>query len=146
VKSHPQSGLLSAESQERNSQVPAADNGGLTVRDAMRRRPKTLSRDATVGDLRRLFANPKVLDVVLVDGEAFAGLVDRDALAGLPDETPAQALARSAGVTIAPEANLQEAVARLEGDGSWRLVVVGADGVTLEGLLCLNATRTGFCR
>jgi CBS domain-containing protein len=112
----------------------------------MRRRPKTLPLDATVGDLRRLFANPKVLDVVLVDGEAFAGLVDRDALAGLPDETPAQALARSAGVTIAPEANLNEAMARLEGDASWRLVVVGVDGVTLEGLLCLNATRTGFCQ
>jgi hypothetical protein len=39
-----------------------------------------------------------------------------------------------------------EAMARLEKDGAWRLVVVDADGVTLQGLLCLNAKRTGFCR
>jgi CBS domain-containing protein len=118
----------------------------LMVRDVMLKQPKTLPRDASVGDLRRLFANPKVMEVVLVDGEAFAGLVDRDAVDGLPDETPAQDLARSSGVTIAPDANLDDAMALLERDGSWRLAVVGSDGVTLEGLLCLNATRTGFCR
>jgi len=27
----------------------------------------------------------------------------------------------------------------------WRLVVVGSNGVTLEGLLCLNSKRSGFC-
>jgi hypothetical protein len=104
----------------------------------MGRRPKTLPRDAKDGDLRRLFDNPKVLDVVLVDGTAFAGVIDRDALDGLPDETPAQDLAHSSGV--------QEAMARLEEEGGWRLVVFGSDGITLEGLLCLNTTRTGFCR
>ncbi len=120
--------------------------GIQTVRDAMLRRPKTLPWNATVGDLRRLFENPKVLDVVLIDGPAFAGLVDRDAVDGLPDETRAQEVARSSGVSIAPDVDLAEAMARLEAEGAWRLVVLAPDGVTLEGLLCLNATRTGFCR
>jgi len=112
----------------------------------MRTRPKTLPSDATVGDLRRLFENPKVLDVVLVDGTAFVGLADRSAVGGLPDKTPARDLVLSSDVTIAPEVDLRDAVARLDREESWRLVVVGADGVTLEGLLCLNSRRTGFCR
>ena len=37
-------------------------------------------------------------------------------------------------------------MARLKADGTWRLVVLSPDGVTLEGLLCVNAKRTGFCR
>ena len=127
-------------------EVPYSADSSLTVRDAMRIRPKTLPSDATVGDLRRLFDNPKVMDAVLVDGTAFVGVVDRDAVGGLPNETPAQDLAHSSDVTIAPETNLSEAMARLDREDSWRLVVVGSDGVTLEGLLCLNTTRTGFCR
>ena len=129
-----------------NAEVLLTEDTNLTVRDAMLRHPKTLPSDATVGDLRRLFDNPKVLDVVLVDGAAFVGAVDRGAVGGLPDETPARDLAHSSDVTIAPETNLNEAMARLDREDSWRLVVVGSDGVTLEGLLCLNTTRTGFCR
>ena len=126
--------------------MPIDESGSLTVGDVMRRRPKTLPMDATVADLRRLLANPRVLDVLLVDGAAFVGLVDRESVDGLPDETPAIDLAHASGVTIEPGANLKEAMARLENEGGWRLVVVGSDGTTLEGLLCLNATRTGFCR
>jgi len=139
-------GLPPVGSTESNSEVPLLESGSLTVRDVMRRWPKTLPSSATVGDLRRLFDNPRVLDVVLVDGTAFVGVVDRDAVGGLPDETPAQDLAHSSDVTIAPEANVRQALARLEKEGSWRLAVVGSDGVTFEGMLCLNTTRTGFCR
>jgi len=131
---------------ECNGEVPVTEDSSLTVRDAMRRTPKTLPSDATVGDLRRLFDNPKVLDAVLVDGAAFVGVVDRDAIGGLPNETPARDLAHSSDVTIAPQTDLNEAMARLDREDTWRLVVVGSDGVTLEGLLCLNTTRTGFCR
>lgn len=108
-------------------------------------RPKTLPRDATVGDLRRMVTNPLVLDALLVDGVAFVGVVDRDDVDDRPDDAPAQALAHSAGVTISPEATSAEAMDRLDKVGSWRLIVVGSDGVTLEGLLCLNSKRTGFC-
>jgi CBS domain-containing protein len=129
-----------------STDISAADSANLTVRDLMRRRPKTLPREATVGELRRMFANPLVLDALLVDGAAFVGVVDRTDVDNRPDDAPAEALARSSGVTISPEATSTEAMERLDRDGSWRLVVVGSDGVTLEGLLCLNAKRNGFCQ
>ncbi len=145
MPTHLQTGPPSADPTECKGE-PLAEDDSLIVRDVMRRGPKTLPRNATVGDLRRLFDNPKVLDVVLVDGTAFSGVVDRDAVDGVPNETLALDLARSSGVTIAPEASVKDAMARMDKAGGWRLVVVGSDGATLEGLLCLNATRTGFCR
>jgi molybdopterin-binding protein len=93
-----------------------------------------------------MFANPLVLDALLVDRAAFVGVVDREDVDDRPDAALAQALARSAGLTISPEATSIEAMDRLETDGSWRLVVVGLDGVTLEGLLCLNSKRNSFCQ
>ena len=131
---------------ECDSEVPSGGSEGLAVREVMRTRPKTLASDVNVGELRRLFANPRVLDVLLVDGGAFVEVVDREDVHGMPDDAPAKALARSAGVTIGPDATLNEAMARLEANGAWRLVVVDSDGLTLQGLLCLNAKRTGFCR
>lgn len=41
--------------------------------------------------------------------------------------------------------SLAEAKRRLGELGSRRLVVLAADGGTLEGLLCLNTARTAFC-
>ena len=139
-------GPASADMTECDSESLMDQDRNLTVRDLMRTRPKTLPGNATVGDLRRLFIDPRILDVLLVDDAAFVGVVDRDDVHGLPDDTPAHELAYSAGVTIRPDAKLTDAMARLEQDGAWRLVVVGPDGVALEGLLCLNAKRTGFCR
>lgn len=82
----------------------------------------------------RLFANPRVLDVVLVDGSTFVAVVDRDDVDDRPDDAPAQTLAHSDGVTIGPEATLDDAMARLEAHGTWRLVVVGSDGGHARGL------------
>ena len=146
VDKQPQHGSSALKAGDCASGTPAGEDANLTVRDLMRRRPKTLPREATVGDLRRLFANPLVLDALLVDGAAFIGVVDRDDVDDRPDDAPAQALARSAGVTISTEATSTAAMDRLDSDGSWRLVVVGSDGVTLEGLLCLNSKRNGFCQ
>jgi CBS domain-containing protein len=145
VEANPEIGSAAVDSMECES-APLCEGGDTKVRDLMRTRPKTLPSDVNVGDLRRLFANPRVLDVLLVDGEAFVGVVDREAVDGVADDSPARALAHSTGVTIGTGATLNEAIARLEAGGAWRLVVVGSDGVTLQGLLCLNDKRTGFCR
>jgi CBS domain-containing protein len=128
-----------------DSSVGSGEAANATVADVMLADPKTLSADATVGDLRRLFARPSVLTALLVDGAAFVGVVVRENLGDLADDAPARPLARSAGVTIGPEAPASEAMARMNGNGTWRLVVVGPDGVTLKGLVCLNSKRTGFC-
>ena len=74
------------------------------------------------------------------------GVVDRDDVDDRPDHAPARPLAHSVGLTIGPDATQDEAMARLKADGTWRLVVLSPDGVTLEGLLCVNAKRTCFCR
>lgn len=117
------------------------------VRDAMVTRPKTLPADATVGDLRRLLANPRLLTVLLVEGTTFAGAVEReDVDEGLEDESPARALAVPELDTIGPDAPLREAVERLYDSWSRRLVVLDADGTSLLGLLCLKGDRAGLCR
>jgi CBS domain-containing protein len=146
VELQPQPGSSGLKAADCENGTPTGGGDNLKVRDLMRRRPKTLPREATVGDLRRLFANPLILDALLVDGAAFVGVVDRDDVDDRPDDAPAQALAPSGGVTISPEATSGEAMERLDREGSWRLVVVGSDGITLEGLLCLNSKRTGFCQ
>lgn len=70
----------------------------LRVRDVMLARPKTLPVEATVADLRRLFANPRVLTALLVDGPMFVGSIERDDLdAALPDDASARSLASERG-------------------------------------------------
>ena len=123
------------------------DAGLERVRDAMVTRPKTLPADATVADLRRLLANPRLLTVLLVEGTRFAGAVEReDVDDALANDVPARALTVPELETIGPDAPLQEAVERLDASGSRRMVVLDADGTTLLGLLCLKGDRAGFCR
>src|SRR3954454_7084644 len=119
---------------------------GERVADAMLVRPKTLPASASVADLRRLFANPKVRTALLVDGAALAGVVDQDDLpAAAADDERARDYARSDVMRVAPDTALRSARAWLDDHDERRLVVVEADG-TLRGLLCLNRRRTGFCR
>jgi CBS domain-containing protein len=114
------------------------------VRDVMVTRPKTLSASATVGDLRRLFTNGHVQTALLVDGAAFVGAVDRPSVPEhAADDSPARSLATD-GDVIGPDAPMTEAVARLEANGTDRLVVL--EGAKLVGLMCLTKDRTGFCQ
>jgi CBS domain-containing protein len=122
------------------------DAGRRPVREVMLTRPKTLPAAATVADLRRLFTNPRVETALLVEQSHFAGVVDRERLEDAqPDDLPAAALANRDRVTIGADATVAEAMARMDENGSRRLVVVGDDGATVRGLLCLNTRRTGFC-
>jgi CBS domain-containing protein len=116
------------------------------VRDVMLSRPKTLPATATVGDARRVFENVKVMTALLVDGDAFAGMLARDDLpAGARDAQPARSYARSDVERIDPDALVSDARAWLDANDERRLLVIDGDGTTLRGLLCLNRSRTGFC-
>ena len=119
---------------------------GGTVADAMLRRPKTLPAGATVGDVRRLFAeHPTVRTALLVDGGALAGAVERgDLPEAASDGAPAADYAGGAA-TVSVETPLDEALAVLAGRAEQRLVVVDADGVTLQGLLCPSGGGNSFC-
>jgi CBS domain-containing protein len=116
------------------------------VRDVMVSRPKTLPAAATVGEVRRLFGNVRIMAALLVDGDAFAGVLSRDDLpAGARDDEPARPYARRDVERIDPDAPVSDARAWLDANDARRLVVIDADGSTLRGLLCLTRDRTGFC-
>ena len=118
-----------------------------TVGEVMIARPKTLPAKASVQQARELFANPKVLTAVLVDGDKFAGLLDRDSLPEWePGADSVEVYARTAVATITPERPVSDAVELMHGEDALRLVVLDADGETLRGLLCLDHERTGFCQ
>ena len=116
------------------------------VADVMLSHPKTLPANATVGDVRAFFENPKVMMAVLVDGDSFRGAIERD---GLPPDAAGDASALEFAPdppTISPDSGVEDALDALEGIESRRLVVLDADGTTLLGLVCLNSSRTRFCQ
>ena len=126
--------------------VPLADALALTVGEVMIRVPKALPADASVGDVRRLFERPSMRTVLLTEGRAFAGAIERDGLPiDAPETTPARAYVQPEPVTATPGMPMSDAIKLLEARGEPRLVVLGDDGVTLAGLLCANATGSGFC-
>jgi len=112
----------------------------------MIRAPKTLPADASVADVRELFERPSVRTVLLTDGRAFAGAIERDGLpAEAPEGAPARGYVQPEVATAIPAMPMSEAIKLLDGRAEPRLVVLDEDGVTLAGLLCVNATATGFC-
>jgi hypothetical protein len=118
------------------------------VRDVMVIRPKTLPVDATVGDLRDQFTNPRVQTALLSDGGRFAGAIAPSELPDTADAAePARVYARADVPTLAPDATVAEALALLDARGDFRLVVLEGEGddATLAGLLCLDHTATTFC-
>ena len=131
-----------------HTHIARDDAAARLVRDVMVHRPKTLPADATVGDLRRQFENPRVQTALLADGARFAGAI---APAELPDTAdaaePARAYARVDVPTLAPDATMAEALALLDERGDFRLVVLDGEGddATLAGLLCLDRRGTTFC-
>jgi CBS domain-containing protein len=129
-----------------HTHIARDDAADRLVRDVMVHRPKTLPADATVGDLRRQFENPRVQTALLADDGRFAGAI---APSELPDSAdaaePARAYARADIPTLAPDATMAEAMALLDERGDFRLVVLNDDGGTLAGLLCLDRRGTTFC-
>jgi len=118
----------------------------LTVGEVMLVRPKTLATDATVADLRRLFASKSVHTALLVDGVRFVASVDRgDVPDAASDDEPATTFARDDTVRVRPDERVRDVLPQLDGSPEGRLVVVGDDGATLCGLLCLSGVDGAFC-
>ena len=80
-----------------HSSVRIEDAGDLRVRQAMVAQPKSVSRDASVGDARILFANPKNrLLLVVDDDDLYVGPRAARGRAGQRARRGAPALARTA--------------------------------------------------
>jgi CBS domain-containing protein len=131
-----------------HTHIDRDDAAGRLVRDVMVKRPKTLPADATVGDLRRQFENPRVQTALLADAGRFAGAIAPTELPETAEPSePARAYARVDIPTLAPDATMAEALALLDARGDFRVVVLDGDGdaATLAGLLCLDRRGTTFC-
>jgi CBS domain-containing protein len=116
----------------------------MTVADLMLREPKTLAGDASVAQVREQLANPKVQLVLLADGRVFKGAVTSLPAEAAPTES-ALSYAERDPETIPPDASDEEAFARATASPNRRVIVLD-DERNLLGLLCLNQSRTGFCR
>ena len=87
-----------------DSSVRVEDAGDLRVRQAMIGQPKSVSRDASVGDARILFENPKNrLLLVVDDDDLYVGYVLREDVPDAePDEAPLLSHVRRDCPTIGP--------------------------------------------
>lgn len=113
--------------------------GAVMIRD-----PKTMTTDATVGEVRAVFRNDHVHMVLLTDAGILVGTLVREDVHGASDVDPALPRAVLTDRTIPPTASAEEARRALVASGARRLAVVDGRGVLL-GLLCLKRRRTGFC-
>ena len=110
----------------------------------MLRNPKILTAESSVAEVRQQLANPKVQMVLLADGPAFRGAVTHIPAEASPRDRAVNYVDPNAEV-VSPRASDDEAFARAAASPNRRAIVLDDDG-NLLGLLCLNQSRTKFCR
>jgi hypothetical protein len=125
--------------------VTLADVLDRTAGEAVTVRGKELPAGATVGEGRAIFASGSVRLIPLLDGEAYAGAVGRDDLDGVPDDAVIAEHATAQPPIAAASDRVGDVVAGLRDDAGRRVVVLGDDGRTYIGLMCLDRDRTRLC-
>ena len=118
----------------------------VTAADLALREPTLLHPDATVDDVRRLLARPKVHLALLVDdaGVLVAAVDTEDLPADARGDAPSAALGVPPARTVPPGLDGDEVRRRLRAQGVRRAAVVD-DGGRLVGLVCLKRHGRGFC-
>ena len=117
-----------------------------TAADAMLTIPARHPLAATVQEIRDFFRDDHVHAALIVSPAGYlAAVVERDDIARshLPDAAAAP-LGRLAGRTVPAGADLADVRRAMNATGRRRAAVTSADG-RLLGLLCLKASRSGFC-
>jgi CBS domain len=101
---------------------------------------------ATVGEIQDFFRDDHVHAALIVSPAGYLeAVVERDDIAECQAlDAAAAPLGRVAGRTVPAGADLAEVRRRMITTGRRRAAVTGADG-RLLGLLCLKASRAGFC-
>jgi hypothetical protein len=117
-----------------------------TVADAMLTIPAKHTLSATVREIRDFFRDDHVHAALIVGPDGYlAAVVERDDIAaGQALDAAAASLGRLAGRTVPGGANLAEVQQAMTASGQRRAAVTSTDG-RLLGLLCLKASRAGFC-
>jgi CBS domain protein len=101
---------------------------------------------ATVGEIGDFFLDDHVHAALIVSAAGYLeAVVERDDIAGCQDlDAAAAPLGRLAGRTVPPGVSVAEVRRAMTATGQRRVAVTSADGQLL-GLLCLKASRAGFC-
>jgi len=117
-----------------------------TAAEAMLTIPARHPVSATVGEIRDFFRDDHVHAALIVSPAGYLeAVVERDDIAGCQAlDAAAAPLGRLAGRTVPAEASLAEVHRVMIETGRRRAAVTSADG-RLLGLLCLKASRAGFC-
>lgn len=117
-----------------------------TVAEAMVTAPVRHPLSASVRELREFFRDDHVHAALIVSPAGhLEAVVERGDLArGQAPDAAAAPLGRLAGRTVPAGASLAQVFAAMAATGRRRTAVTSADGA-LVGLLCLKASRTGFC-
>jgi CBS domain-containing protein len=117
----------------------------MRVEEALLTTPTVHAPSATVGELRRFFADDHVHMALVVESGLLLAVVERQDLDDSdPDELPAALVGSLAGRTTAPDAPLSVVLQSMRLTGRRRLAVTDDEG-RLLGLLCRKATGRGFC-
>jgi CBS domain-containing protein len=122
-----------------------ADVADRPIRSVITVRGKELAHSATVAEARELFASSSVQLVPVLDGAAYVGAATRDDIRHAADSDPIERYAVSTPPTARASASVEDALPALDLDGGRRLVVVGDDGTTYVGLVCLTSDRAHLC-
>ena len=117
-----------------------------TAAEAMITTPARHLPSATVGEIRDFFRDDHVHAALIVSPAGYLeAVVERDDIAGCQGRDAAAApLGRLEGRTVPTGASLAEVRRAMITTGRRRAAVISDDG-RLLGLLCLKASRTGFC-
>lgn len=125
--------------------ITVADLLDRTAGEVVTVRGKELPADATVADGRAIFASGSVRLIPLLHDGAYAGAVGHDDLEGADDGAAIAAHATAQPPIVAASDRLADVVSRLGEDSGRRVVVLGDDGRTYVGLMCLDRDRTRLC-
>ena len=117
-----------------------------TAAEAMLTTPVRHPLSVTVREIRDFFRDDHVHAALIVSPAGYlVAVVERDDIAdGQALDAAAAPLGRLAGRTVPAGASLAEVHRAMSAAGWRRAAVTSADG-RLLGLLCLKASRAGFC-
>lgn len=115
-----------------------------TAADVMLRRPKTLTGDVSIADVRAALADDHLHMVLLTDGSTLIGTLTRADLPELESVGAAIGWSRLQGRTVGPGEPAAEVEQMMVDQGRRRVAVVD-DHDSLLGLLCLKQRGRGFC-
>lgn len=106
---------------------------------------KVLQLEDSVGDARELLDRHAVRALAVLQDTTYVGAVDLDALAGSDDADPVGPRAGDLLPVASGGTPAKEALAALDAHGGTRLVVLGDDGSTYVGMVCLRGDRKQLC-